>query len=72
MPYVLRKFHCEICGAYVERKLSSKQPRQCAEHGIQRMISSVHQMSEHAGPAWEAFAASRGAKGRPRKTHEEE
>jgi hypothetical protein len=72
MPYVLRKFHCVECGAYTERKLSSKQPRRCAECGIAAMVRSTRQMAYRVGPAWEAFRASPGARGRPRKHDRED
>lgn len=66
MPYVLRKFHCCECGAYTERKLSSKQKRRCVECGLSAMIASALEMAAHKGAAFANWKASNGPNGRPR------
>jgi len=71
VPYVLRKFHCVLCGQWTTRKLSSKQERHCVECGLRAMVASTRDMANRSGPAWERWRASAGAKGRPRKSTEE-
>ena len=68
MAWVKRTFACQWCGVIVTRKIQNGSVRQCYACGLERMVSSVHQMNARSGPAWEAFQASRGAQGRPRKT----
>lgn len=71
MPYVLRKFNCDICGEYTERMLASKDKRRCRSCGIDAMVASTRDMAARSGPAWEAWKKSPGARGRPRKSTEE-
>lgn len=71
MPYALRKFYCDTCAEYTERRLSSKDRRRCQRCGIEAMVVSTLGMAAKSGASWEAWQASAGAQGRPRKTHEE-
>lgn len=67
MPYALRKFVCDTCGQYTERRLSSKDRRRCQSCGINAMVVSTLGMANKSGESWERWAASPGARGRPRK-----
>jgi hypothetical protein len=67
MPYALRKFSCDTCGNYCERRLSSKDRRRCQQCGIDAMVASTLDMASKSGKSWQAWQASPGARGRPRK-----
>lgn len=54
------KFHCTVCGAYTERKMTSGKTKRCAACGIQAAIGAAYSMSTHQGPAWDNFTKSRG------------
>jgi len=72
MPYVLRKFLCDTCNRYTERKLASKARRRCQECGINAMVESSRTMAAKNGASWDSWSASTGPKGRPRKQRSEE